>query len=186
MKTFVRRDLVTYIVGVGDVDEYLILGDGAGDADAEGYSEIFGAGQLDGLLQRGVMPDVEKLRHQILIVAVAACEEERSSIGARQQTHVPQDLVTEDVDVELVGDVANQLHEELGLLHGLEVLSGTENGRVAANQPPLEEIRRGGGAPGGGRRDGILHPSAEVERGMLLEPLLDESAVRLEPLPRRH
>uniref|UniRef100_A0A182UMC8 Uncharacterized protein n=1 Tax=Anopheles merus TaxID=30066 RepID=A0A182UMC8_ANOME len=73
------------------------------------------------------------LGDQILPRGRSVHQEQRTTVGMRQEAHVDQYLVTQHVDVELVGHVPYQLHEQFALV---------QVGQMAAV---------GDGAPGGRR-----------------------------------
>lgn len=73
------------------------------------------------LLLTGVLRYVEQLGHQVLAGRGPIDEKERTTVGMRQQTHVHQYLVAEYIDVQLVGHVPYQLHEQLALVQVRQV-----------------------------------------------------------------
>lgn len=65
--------------------------------------------------------DVEQLGDQVAVVGRSAGQEQTAAVRRREQADVDEDLVTEHVDVQLVRHVADQLHEEVALVHVAEV-----------------------------------------------------------------
>lgn len=114
--------MLTYQIGVFNVDEALALGDGTSDANPKGNPDLLRPGHLNRLFQSGVMPHVEKLRYQVSIFRRPSRQKQRPSVRVRQYANILKNFVREHVDVQLVGDVPDELHEELRLLHGLQVL----------------------------------------------------------------
>lgn len=85
------------------------------------------------LVLTSVLRYVEQLGDQILPRGRSVHQKQRTTVGMRQEAHVDQYLVTQHVDVELVGHVPYQLHEQFALV---------QVGQMAAV---------GDGAPGGRR-----------------------------------
>lgn len=65
--------------------------------------------------------DVEQLGDQVAVVGRSAGQEQTAAVRRREQADVDEDLVTEHVDVQLVRHVADQLHEEVALVHVAKV-----------------------------------------------------------------
>ena len=60
------------------------------------------------------MSDVEELRDEVGLVGfVDADQEQAGSVALRQQKNVLEDLLAEQADVQLVGDVADEFDEEV-------------------------------------------------------------------------
>lgn len=111
------------LVSVFDIDDFFALRYRAGDADSERYFDFFVFGSLYRVLEDGVLRDVEQFRDEIAIVEGPLGEEEATAVGMSQEPDVHEDFVAEDVYVELVRDVAYQLHEELALVEPVQLLS---------------------------------------------------------------
>lgn len=81
---------------------------------------------------------IEQLGHQILVVGRALGQKEGAPVRVGEQADVDQDFVAEHIDVQLVGHVANQFHEQLALVQVHQMPSTLGNRRC----------RRVGEAPG--------------------------------------
>lgn len=82
--------------------------------------------------------DVEQLGDQVAVVGRSAGEEQTASVRRREQADVDEDLVAEHVDVQLVGHVAYQLHEEVALVHVVEVAPPLPAGSRPGDQAEAE------------------------------------------------
>lgn len=116
----------TNLVGVLDIDDLLALSDVAGNTHAEGYPNLLAAGLLHCFLELGVLGDVEQLGHEVAVLESTLGQEQTAAIGMRQQAHVHEDLVAEDVDVQLIRHISDQLHEQFALAHAVQLLPAAQ------------------------------------------------------------
>lgn len=70
-----------------------------------------------------VYGDVEELSGEVAIFRRAPSQEQAPSVGVRQQSHVDQYLVAEHVDVQFVGHVSYQFHEQFSLVQQAQLLA---------------------------------------------------------------
>lgn len=146
----------SYLVGVGDVDGLSVLRHVADDALAPGHLHLVAvlggaAGQ-----QRGAGVHVEELGDQALLAGGRPLhEEEGPPVGVHHEADEDEDLVAEAGEVQVVGDVLDQLQEELPLVVLLEVALVVQGGRGvlgqadAGLQQGAEDVRGGGGQGAG-------------------------------------
>lgn len=146
----------SYLVGVGDVDGLSVLRHVADDALAPGHLHL--AAVLGGAAgqQRGAGVHVEELGDQALLAGGRPLhEEQRAPVGVHHEADEDEDLVAEAGEVQVVGDVLDQLQEELPLVMLLEVALVVQGrGRVlgqadAGLQQGAEDVRGGGGQGAG-------------------------------------
>lgn len=132
--------------------------------------------------------DVKQLRHEVLVLFGAARQEQTSAVAARQDADVDEDLVAKDVDVQLVGDVADQLHEHVLLVHLQQLVLRLARRRRPLGRPAdelVEEVfrllRLRGRRPGHrrGRRLDRLRIDGDLRHELLLQPLLEDVALDL-------
>lgn len=119
----------SYLVGVGDVDRLSVLRHVADDALAPGHLHLVAvlggaAGQ-----QRRAGVHVEELGDQALLAGGGPLhEEEGAPVGVHHEADEDEDLVAEAGEVQVVGDVLDQLQEELALVVLLEVALVVQGG----------------------------------------------------------
>ena len=67
--------------------------------------------------------DVKQFCDEVTRLPGSPGQEKGAAVGVRQQLHVDQDLVAEHVDVQLVGHVSDELHEQLILVQCTQIAS---------------------------------------------------------------
>ena len=78
---------------------------------------------MSGYHLTSVHGDVEEFGDEIACVAWSSGQEETAPVCMCQEPHVDEDLVTEHVDIQLVGHVPDQFHEQLTFVHEVELLA---------------------------------------------------------------
>ena len=118
----------TNLIRILDIDDLLALRHVPGDPHAERYPDLLVPSSLHGILELGILVDVEELGDEVSVLGRSLGEEQTAPVGVREQTDVHEDLVAEDVDVQLVRHVADQLHEEVALVQAVQLLTTAQQG----------------------------------------------------------
>lgn len=146
----------SYLVGVGDVDRLPVLRHVADDALAPGHLHLVAVLGGAARQQRGAGVHVEELGDQALLAGGGPLhEEEGAPVGVHHEADEDEDLVAEAGEVQVVGDVLDQLQEELALVVLLEVALVVQGGggvlgqADAGLQQGAEDVRGGGGQGAG-------------------------------------
>lgn len=64
-----------------------------------------------------VLSDIKELRNEITrLCMISFHEKQGTSVRMSQQSNVDQNLVTQNVDIELIRNIFNQLHEKLAFV----------------------------------------------------------------------
>lgn len=64
-----------------------------------------------------VLSDIKELRNEITRLGMISFHEKQgTSVRMSQQSNVDQYLVTQNVDIELIRNILNQLHEKLAFI----------------------------------------------------------------------
>lgn len=65
--------------------------------------------------------DVKQFCDEITRLPGPPSQEKGAPVGVREQLHVDQDLVAKHIDVQLVGHVSDELHEQLILVQRTQI-----------------------------------------------------------------
>ncbi|CAD1473382.1 unnamed protein product, partial [Heterotrigona itama] len=149
----------------------------ASDPNSKGDLDLFVLGPLDSFLQFSVLRHVEQFCNQISILERSLGQEKASTIGMREQADVHQDLMAKNVDVQLVGHVPDQLHEQVTFVQPVELFPSSHQRapnlkRMIEDNLPAGTFvafrRRTGGQPTLEQVRGDAVPFASAQKALLL------------------